>query len=474
LNSELQPIAGSFRDPGGQVFAYGGRIVRTIMPSASDDFSRVEQTGILSDLVESGMLVPWSDADPAVLSEIGGGAVRLLEHEPLKFVCHPYEWSFGGLKAAALLHLDVQLHALERDVVLSDATAYNIQFNGAAPVFIDHLSFKPYQEGMFWQGHRQFCEQFLNPLVLNAYCGIPHHAWYRGTLEGVPSAVCSSLIPLWRKISPNVLTNIVLPARFEASARKRANRQGGVGEKTAELIGSKSLPKSAYLHILSSLKSWISKLEPRAGDGSVWEKYAGCNSYQQDQERQKSDYVANFVKSHSPKMVWDIGCNTGNYSQIAIQSGAEFVVGFENDLGALEGAFNRSRSEDLPFLPLFLDAANPSPSQGWKQTERLGFQERSVSTDAVLALAVIHHMCIGRNIPLEEFVHWLVDLAPRGVIEFVPKSDPMVQELLAHREDIFPDYTVSCFKDVLHRKARILSSERISNSERELFLFERK
>ena len=56
--------------------------------------------------------------------------------------------------------------------------------------------------------------------------------------------------------------------------------------------------------------------------------------------------------------------------------------------------------------------------------------------DAVLALAFEHHLAIARNVPLHRVVGWLTKWAPAGVIEFVEKSDPTVQKMLALREDI--------------------------------------
>ena len=95
-------------------------------------------------------------------------------------------------------------------------------------------------------------------------------------------------------------------------------------------------------------------------------------------------------------------------------------------------------------LPLWLDAANPSPSQGWGQAERQGLAERA-RADALIALAFIHHIAIGRNVPLDMALDWLLAMAPVGVIEFPPKSDPMVQRLLSQRDDIFPDYDEATF-----------------------------
>ncbi|MCH8816049.1 MAG: class I SAM-dependent methyltransferase, partial [Chloroflexi bacterium] len=90
------------------------------------------------------------------------------------------------LRRAALHYLDLHLDLLERNFTLSDASAYNIQFRGTRPVFIDVLSIRPYREGEYWTGYRQFCEQFLNPLLLVAVSGIPYQAWFRGNIEGIP------------------------------------------------------------------------------------------------------------------------------------------------------------------------------------------------------------------------------------------------------------------------------------------------
>jgi len=111
-------------------------------------------------------------------------------------------------KAAALFHLDFHLEALEYGIALSDASAYNIQFIGARPIFIDTLSLRRYRPGELWAGHRQFCEQFLNPLLLRALVGVSHNAWYRGTQEGIPTSDLRRLLRSRHKLSRNVLTQV--------------------------------------------------------------------------------------------------------------------------------------------------------------------------------------------------------------------------------------------------------------------------
>lgn len=456
--------SGSFRDPSGRVYVVDGQVFRTVMPSAAEDFEFVRSTGFLDRLIDDGRVIAEQKIDPSALGPRAQGAHCVLEHPMLPFVSYPYEWPFAALKAAALLQLDVHLEALDHGITLSDATAYNVQFRGAEPVFIDSLSFRRYREGEFWLGHRQFCEQFVNPLLLRALLGISHNAWYRGALEGITAQDLSRILPWTSKFSWNVLTHVVLQASFQKKSSGKAD---------ASRVKQKKLPLIAFQQMLRGLRKWIAKLEPADTGKTVWSDYAQDNSYASDEAQAKRQFVSEFAAATKSKAVWDIGCNTGDYSKAALDAGVEFVVGFDFDQGALDTAFVRARTERLSFLPLFLDAANPAPSQGWGQAERMGLMQRAHG-DGVLALAVVHHLAIGKNIPLADVVDWLVSMASTGVIEFVPKSDPMVQALLQLREDIFDDYNEQSFVRALEARANIVKSVTVSAAKRRLYWFERR
>ncbi len=188
--------------------------------------------------------------------------------------------------------------------------------------------------------------------------------------------------------------------------------------------------------------------------------------------RLKKSFIGNFVQQTRPGQLWDLGCNTGEFSTLALQEGASYVVGFDVDHGALETCFARASANSLALQTIFADLGNPSPSQGWREQERQGLRERD-SADALIALALVHHLAIAKNIPLGHIIEWLVGLAPTGVIEFIPKSDPMVQRLLTLREDIFPDYTLDCFSLELAKIAGIVKTAALSPNGRTLFWYER-
>jgi ribosomal protein L11 methylase PrmA len=437
------------------------------MPPAVEDFEFVRSTGLVERMARDGRVIAAQEVAPDVLGEEAAGACYLLEHPRLPFISYPYEWSFPALKAAALLQLDIYLEALESGVTLSDASAYNIQFMGARAIFIDVLSFRRYREGEFWIAHRQFCEQFLNPLLLRAMAGVSHNAWYRGSPQGIPTADLARLLPLWRKLRPQVLTHVVL----QASLQQAAMKEGGAVQASA--FKQESLPLATFRRMLRKLRRWIAGLEPGGSRDTVWRNYTLERSYTSDERQRKAGFVKAFNVATRPALLWDLGCNTGDYAVAALENGAGYVVGFDSDHGALEAAFDRAASGDLLFLPLFFDVANPSPDQGWAERERAGLQARA-EADGVLALALVHHLAIGHNLPLPEVVAWIVELAPVGVIEFVPKADPMVQRMLALREDIFPDYTEDSFLAAVAARARVVQAETISATGRKLVWFDRR
>jgi hypothetical protein len=167
--NEAHALPGSFRDPSGQVYDIDGEIFRTVTARFASEFEYIESTGVLRKLIADNRLLPFERLDTGAQQSLFDASVKYVLRVPrLRFISYPYEWPFSALKAAALLHLEIQLTALDFGVTLADASAYNVQFQGARPVFIDHPSFRRYRTGEIWIAHRQFCEQFLNPLLLRA------------------------------------------------------------------------------------------------------------------------------------------------------------------------------------------------------------------------------------------------------------------------------------------------------------------
>ena len=465
MATKLVDDAGSFRDPGGRIFTQDDRVFRAIMPSAAAAYEAARDSGLLQKLVDKDMLVGWEERDPASLGGDLGEARYVLEHPRVPFISYPYEWSFSLHKQAALHHLDVQLEALESGFALSDATAYNIQFLGNRPVFIDHGSLIPYKDGDIWIGHRQFCMQFLNPLIFWSQFGVAPNNWFRGSLEGIAPEDLAPLLRWRHNLSWTVMAHVTA----QAALQTRSLRKGQIAGKPSE----RRLPRAALKGMLEGLRRYIGGLKHKGGE-TVWGDYAKDNSYATSEAAAKRAFVSEMVTATQPGLLFDLGCNSGDYSLAALEAGARSVVGFDFDYGALERAYHRFQGSQSNFLPLWLDAANPSPSQGWAQAERKGLSERSAGADALVALAFIHHIAIGRNVPLEMAVDWIMGMAPVGVIEFPPKADSMVRKLLAQREDIFPDYTEEAFLKYVGARGRIVAQKHLSEGGRLLIWYDRR
>ena len=390
---------------------------------------------------------------------------RILEHPKLPFVSYPYEWPFSLLKRAALLHLQTHLRALDFGFTLSDASAYNVQFLGVKPIFIDTLSFVPYREGDYWAGQRQFVEQFLNPLLLRSLVGVSPNAWYRGALEGLPTEEFVHLIGRFRRwFNPNLLTNITLPALLQRKARR-----------APDLPPSrlKPLPKKALLFILRRLHDWICRLQPKDVGSTEWQGYEADNdSYAGDEEGKKQRFVAQFSLAATPSCAWDIGCNTGKYSEVLLQNATKSVIGFDFDLNALEAAVARASSKHLQS---FLCSRTP-PIQVRNKAGPKSSGLDCVPASMQMRSSRLHSCIIWQSAKIFRcLLSWIGcwGVAPRGVIEFVPKSDPMIQRMLRLRKDIFSDYNKDAFERALCRHGRIARVLELSPGGRTLYEYDR-
>jgi hypothetical protein len=461
---------GSFRDGAGYVFLNGDHVLRTINARALDHFQAVQASGVLDALIAGGQVLGFEELDPAALDLAalrgarGETPARVLRQPRLPLITYPYEWTFGQLRDAASAHLAIQIAALDRNVVLSDATPYNLQLVGGRAVHIDLLSFRPYRDGETWGAYHQFCRLFLLPLLLEAWGGIAFQPFLKARVDGVELGEAVRLLP-WRHrfLRLSGLMHVTLHALSE---RRHSSDRHDLK------IAPPVLPKTRYRALLTELKVLVDGLASARSDPTFWTRYDARNSYTDTMRDTKRAFVADIVRRLDLRSIWDLGGNSGDFSVAALDAGCELAVVLDSDLDSLERAWMRSRGGATGLLPLVIDCADPSPSRGWAQAERRGLHERR-HADGVLALALIHHLAIGRNVPLAAVIDWLLSLAPAGIVEFVPKTDPMVEQMLRHRDDIFADYDEGTCRALLSSRAEIVAEHRFADNGRVLFAWRR-
>ncbi|MDC0358730.1 class I SAM-dependent methyltransferase [Oligoflexia bacterium] len=455
--------AGSFRDRKSRVFYHKGEVLRGLNAAALNEWKVLSTTTFFKRYCDEGKLVDTSQLteDEPMLSVVKNDWAAILRHKPIPFISYPYEWSFGMLKDAALLNLELLLSALEEDMILKDSSAFNIQWIAAQPQFIDIPSFEKMQAGQVWVGYRQFCEMFLYPLMLQAYKDMPFHGLLRGCIDGIAPEICAHMMSIRDLLRKGVFTHVYLQSKMQS---KYGSANWNVGRDLEQAGFSKEL----IIGNVKGLVKTINRLRWKRSS-SQWADYVQKRvSYSEEGLNEKTSFVTEAVRSKHRQLVWDLGCNTGTFSRIAA-SNADYVVAMDSDHLAVEALYQALKMEKYAsILPLVMNLADPSPNLGWNNLERKALTERG-KPDLILCLALLHHLVISANIPLAEVIAWLASLAGDLIIEFVTRKDPMVEKLLQNKEDNYTDFNIDFFENALGNYYRIEKRVELQNRQRVLY-----
>ncbi len=258
-----------------------------------------------------------------------------------------------------------------------------------------------------------------------------------------------NLLPFKTWLSYSLLAHIHLHAksqqRFADSARSGAS---GSSVKVSRL---------RLEGLVASLLASVKKLRWKYAD-TEWGGYYDDTNYVDESMRHKEAVVAKFLEKCSAEgnsIAADFGANTGKFSRLAADQGF-FVLSHDVDEVAVDKNYREmSRRAEESILPLLLDLTNPSPALGWASAERSSFIERH-RVDVGMALAIIHHIAISNNVPLDSVAQLSATICKSLIIEFVPKNDSQVERLLATREDVFPDYNQADFETTFQNYFRIM------------------
>jgi hypothetical protein len=424
------------------VHRIGGAIVRLLDRQGATDFDAVEHAAFFERGQAAGEIVATSRCDlPAGLDDRWIAALR---HERVPVISYPYEWTFSMRRDAALLQLRLVREALADGIVCKDASAYNVQFIGPRPVFIDVGSFAPLdpeRHPLPWPAYRQFCMLFLYPLLLEAHLGISPAPWLRGSIEGIDPEDVARILRGRARWRAGVLTHVHLQA---AAARRYASR----ADPAASVAGPGDDGTAISLALVARLEKLIGGLDPVAAR-SVWSDYSGRGHYERAALAAKDRFVRDAVAQVAPEVVVDMGANDGRFA-------------LDADRAVVDRLYRRSRtSGDARILPLVADIADPSPGLGWNLAERSPLADR-VGPDLVFSLALIHHVVIGRNVPIQAAVDHLAAQAPMAVLEVPHRDDPMVRRLLAAKDEtVHEDYDLAAIESAVSERFSIERTEQL-------------
>lgn len=469
MPSSINYEPGSYRDRDARVFFDdAGGVCRALSGHALSEWNALQQTRFFRQAVELGNIVRTEQVASAetVLNDPFTPWSGLLKHETIPFVTYPFEWSFGMLQDAALLYLDLLAAALEEDFTIKDGTAYNMQWVGTRPVLIDVASFERLADGQAWTGYRQFCQTFLYPLLLQAYKHIPFQPWLRGCLDGISPQDCWSLMS-FRDLFRRGVPSHVFMHKWLQSRRELDTRH------STQALAAAGFNKQVIRHNVRGLQRLVRSLRWTPPE-STWSDYAETNRYSLTDRQQKERFVRTAVHSRHWNLVWDVGCNTGQYARIAAENSKQ-VLAIDADPPTIERFYQSLKSKPearhAPILPLVNDLVDLPGGLGWRGRERKAIFDRG-KPELTLCLALVHHLVIGRGVPLRDLLDWFAELGTSLVIEFVAKEDLQVQQLLRGRRDNDSNYDPDVFERLLSERFDVIRSERLGSGTRRLYFAE--
>ena len=460
--------SGSFRDPSGQVYINKSsdgnpRIIRGINTETYLQQKELLASGFFQECVKKNKIVATTIYDENKIFEekINLDWPFYLQHDYIKFISYPYEWSFHQLKDAALLHLELLKTSLENDWILKDSTPYNIQFINNKPIFIDTPSFIKWEKDEGWDSYRQFCMMFLYPLMFQAYLGLDFRLILRSNLDGIDAEFLYKSLSFNKIFKKGVLSHVVLPYFIERSILKK-ERDTATVKKRTKIKHS----RISMIALVDSMINIVNKLTSKS-ILSAWADYDHINTYEKNDNKIKKNFINKVTLNKPYNTVWDCGANTGMFSE-HISKNVSDILAMDSDSIAIGKMFNRLKEQDTNIYPLVQKIENMSPNQGFNSNERLRLESRS-RPDLVMCLAVIHHIRISSNIPCEIFLKYLRTLGSDIIIEFVNRDDEMVIKLLANKKEQYDDYNIQSFESSVLKFFSIEDKQPVKNGLRQLY-----
>lgn len=432
----------SFRDPSGNVVIENGEYYRYIYQDYFNTYVELMQSGLYKELTDKALLIPHTEVD-------SNNDYIKIRPEQIPFISYPYEWCFSMLKEAAVKTLEINRIAMQYGLQLKDASAYNMQFYKNKMTLIDTLSFMDWTPGQPWYSYPQFLRHFLNPLLLMSDCDAKLGQLSKFYLDGIPSNITARLLPNLKRLSVPYITHV-----FSQAMNLKTTKTDVV-----------MLPV-VLKTILTNIDLFIRGLKYKTK--SDWTQYGDAGSYTENAYNQKIDIVSLALSKLSHTTLADFGTNTGDFAQMANVNDYK-VVAIDNDHDCIESIYHKTGN----ILPLVVDICNPSPAIGWLNNERKSFLERG-KFDTVLALALIHHLCIGNNVPLAKVAQMFASCCKHTlIIEWVPPDDKQALKLSLNGKKNVPAYTEDIFINEFGNYFSFANPTPITESDRKIYLMQR-
>ncbi len=456
----IEPNNISFRDTAARVVKKENGYYRYIFNEYKAEYKHLMQSGLYKELTHKRLLIehkeiPIDTDDPKVY--------KLLYPNQIPFQSYPFEWSFLQWRNAILAYLRINYIALNYGMILKDATPYNFYITGGKAVMFDTSSFMFFKENDKWIAYRQFCEEFLSPIVLMHYNGAEWSKLTMANLRGMPLSFVSKQLPIKSCFNLTTLINIHIHSRF--SVNNQSKELENKSKKGFTIVTIKSLLKI----IINTITTWRKSHEFSNHWSSYYENDIESTEYLKDKE----SIIREWIEMFKPESVLDLGANTGKFSFIAADY-AKRVISLEEDEKCVFEIEKKISEKNIDNVFAFIgNIAEPSPCIGLLNSETNLIYERAKS-DLVLALGLIHHLYIINKFNFEQITKILSDYCQSYlIIEFIPISDNKIQLLALNNQKILEKYSFENFIYFLSTKFKLKKKISIKDSKRILLLLEK-
>ncbi|HEX6179792.1 MAG TPA: hypothetical protein VFZ47_01025, partial [Chitinophagaceae bacterium] len=279
-------------------------------------------------------------------------------------------------------------------------------------------------------------------------------------LEGIPATLTSKLLPMRSGLSLGVWLHVYL--------------QGAVKSDNRNAVTQVGFNRKKLLNLITHLETIIGGFRSRK-EGTTWGDYYDNTILSQQYLQEKEKLFREMIQGLEYRTALDAGTNEGHFAKILAEGNDQKnIVAVDNDAVAMNKLYRHIKTNGITnILPLQVDITQPSPALGYRNLERSAFFDR-IRVDVVNALALIHHLVYGKNIPLSSLAGFFADITGKYLlIEFVPPGDPKVVTISKNRTAVHR-YDSRTFEESFGALFNILKKKTIPGTERVLYLMEKR
>lgn len=419
----------SFRDPLSKVFKEGDVVYRKLNNDSYSFFKTLKEKFFFQEMIAKKKVQSF---------ELDHKDLGTMTHKYIKNFIPTNEMSSYQLYLSGLHTLDLLVECLKKGYSLKDASSWNVVFYDGQPLFLDVGSFESWDGNKVWIAYGQFVRHFIVPLIINKETGIKTSFIFNNYFDGIDPFTAKKILGIKSFKSWKNLEFIYLPSLLE---RKKITK---VYDQTKNK-DDKEINLSILLRIINRLRSKLESLEPK--NESFWSEYTFTRDHYSNIDIEiKKNFFKNFILSKSGNLL-DIGCNTGEFLNLATQNKNIKSFGIDFDEECIN--FTQKKYIESNINLSCINIANPPNGIGWINSETKAFiKKNELFYDIVLFFGIMHHLLVTNRIPLNEILKLLNNLTKNYIVyEFVNKEDKKFLELAGRNIYLYKYFNEEFFEN---------------------------